>query len=244
MLERALGFDACAGATLDALIAAGHVHRMVKGEALVRRGDPFDHLGILVAGSLESRVLVETGVRHLLHFLQPGDLFGITTCCDGGPHVVDLIARGDDVVTLLVPGATVRALSAGDPGLPQALARQLAFRGRELYERLVSDSSMELTTRLARLIVGFTRQYGIDRPGGRELAFKASQADFADILGATRQSVNAAFHRFREEGLIATRYSTITVIDFERLCAYADVAMDAGQSSPMFWPPLASSVRN
>jgi CRP/FNR family transcriptional regulator, cyclic AMP receptor protein len=244
MLERALGFSACAVATLDALIAAGRVHQMAKGEALVRRGDPFDHLGILVAGSLESRVLVESGVRHLLHFLQPGDVFGITTCCDGGPHVVDLIARGGDVVTLMVPGAVVRTLSAGDPGLPQALARQLAFRGRELYERLVADSSMELTARLARLIVGFTRHYGIDRPAGRELSFKASQADFADMLGATRQSVNAAFHRFREEGLIATRYSTITVIDFDRLCECADIPKDPGQSSTMLWPPLASSVRN
>ncbi len=244
MLQNALGFDACRPATLDALAAAGRAHRMVKGEALVRRGDPFDHFCILAAGSLESRVLLESGVRHLLHFLQPGDLFGITTCCDGGPHVVDLIARDDDTIALMIPGAAVRALSAEDPGLPQAFARQLAFRGRELYERLVADSSMELKARLARLIVGFARQYGIDRPDGREVSFKASQADFADILGATRQSVNAAFHAFREEGLIATRYSTIKVVDFDRLCDCADIDRNSARSSTMSWPPLASSARN
>ena len=244
MLERTLGFDACRSATLDALIAAGHIHRIGKGTTLVRRGDPFDFLCILASGSLESRVLLENGTRHLLHFHQPGDLFGITTSCDCGPHMVDLIARCADCVVLMIPGAVVRGNSLQDPGLSQAIARQLAFRGRELYERVVADSSMELSVRLARVIVGYARQYGVDKRDRCELSFKASQADFADLLGATRQSVNTVIHQFREEGLIATRYSTIAVIDFDRLCEHAGIDKQVGKLTKMKWPPLAFSAQN
>ena len=92
--------------------------------------------------------------------------------------------------------------------------------------------------------MGFARQYGVDRPDGRQLSFKASQADFADILGATRQGVNMTLHRFRDEGLIRTSYSTIAVVDFDRLCERAGIDKETGRSAKLEWPPLASTMRD
>jgi CRP/FNR family transcriptional regulator, cyclic AMP receptor protein len=243
MFDCALGFNACRTSTLDGLIAGAHPHRLGKGETLVRRGEPFDYVCVLVSGSMEARILIENGARRLLHFHQPGEIFGMTTTIDGGPHTVDLMARGAGCVVFMIPGVAVRARLEEDAGLAQAFARQLAFRSRELYERLVTDSATELGVRLARLIVGYAREYGVDKPHGRELPFKVSQVDFAEMLGATRQSVNAVIHEFREAGLITTRYSTIAVTDFGMLCERARIDKDTGRSmSRMLWPPLASGA--
>ncbi len=240
MLQGQRGFEHCQAQTLDRLVAAGQLRALPKGEVLARRGEPFDLFGILVLGSLESRVLLKGGQRRLLHYLQPGEVFGMTTCCDGGPHVVDLIARGVDTRVVLIPGAVIRALCNEDPALPMAFVHQLAFRGRELYERLITAASVGLSARLARLIIGYARHHGIDKPFGRQIAFKASQADFADMLGTSRQNVNSELLNFREKGFIATRYSTITVLDFEGLCRFAGLELEARTATQASWPPQAS----
>jgi CRP/FNR family transcriptional regulator len=226
MLAKSLGFDACKPSTLDSLVIAGRLRTLRKSEVLVNRGDMFDVLCVLLVGSIEVRILLESGKRYLIHFLQPGDLAGIMSCSDGEPHSTDLVARVNDTAVLLIPCDTVRACSREDPGLPQAFVCQLAFRSRELYERLLAGSSMEVHEKLARLIIRLAKEYGVDVPGGRLLTFKASQADFADLLGATRQSINLALQQFKNEGLIGISYSSLTVIDFPRMCEYAGAEPD------------------
>lgn len=239
MLIRQRGFERCKSQTIEKLVAAGQARLLPKGEVVARRGEPFDSFGILISGSLESRVLLKSGQRRLLHFLQPGEVFGMTTCCDGGPHVVDLIARGSETIVMLIQGSVVRSLCDEDPTLPMAFVHQLAFRGRELYERLISAASVELGARLARLIVGYASHHGVDKPEGRQIAFKASQADFADMLGTSRQNVNIELFNFRGRGFIETRYSTITVLDFAGLCQYAGLDLDPREAEQEKWPPLA-----
>ena len=222
LLGQSLGFRNCAPTTLDAMVAGGSIRVLGKGELLASRGARFDHLCVLVQGSLETSLLRRDGHRHLISFLQPGDAAGMISLIDGLGHVNDLRGRGSRTTVMLVPGALVRKLRADDPALGLAFELQLAFRSRLLYERLAADPSMPLNARLARLLTTLAALYGVHRSDGVLVSMKISQADLADWLGVSRQSINLAMHQLREDRLIRARYSTVTIAEPKRLAELAE----------------------
>jgi CRP/FNR family cyclic AMP-dependent transcriptional regulator len=220
LLNRALGLRDCQPQTLDALVSAGHVRALGKGELFLSRGDPFDMLGLVVEGSIEVSLSRHDGHRHLISFLQPGDLAGLLGLIDGLGHVSDLRARHSTTL-LLVPGDDIRRLRQSDPALGYAFERQLAFRSRLLYERLSADPSMALEDRLARLLHLLSGLYGRPEGSGVALDMKVSQTDLADWLGVSRQRVNFVVQILQREGLISLSYSKVTITDPAGLAARA-----------------------
>ena len=223
LFGRALGFRGCLPETLDALVEAGQLQHMGKGEVFARRGAPFDMLALLVEGSLEASLLRQDGHRHLVNFLQPGDVFGMISMLDGLGHVNDLRARTGGTTILKIPGVVIRALRELDRSLDLAFELQLASRSRLLSERMASDPAMPLEMRLARLLQTLVGLYGIERPEGLLLEMKISQADLGDWLGVSRQRANFAVQKLRADGLITLRYSNITIVDPQRLAERAQL---------------------
>ena len=219
LLGDALGFRACSAATLDAMVAGGTFRTMGKGELLTGRGSRFDNLCIVVQGSLETSLIRHDGHRHLISFLQAGDTAGMIGLIDGLGHVNDLLAREARTTVLLVPGDQVRQLRAPDPALGRAFEMQKAFRSRLLYERLAADPSVPLESRIASLLTTLAALYGVKRADGVLVSMKISQADLADWLGVSRQSINLSMQQLRAEKLIQAQYSTITITDPQRLAA-------------------------
>lgn len=221
LLGQALGFRDCRAATLDALVAAGQLRTLGKSEVLAQRGSPFDMLCLLVEGSIEASMLRHDGHRHLVTYLQPGDVAGMISLLDGMGHVNDLCARSAGTTVLLIPGDAIRQARLNDTALGRAFELQLAFRSRLLYERLAADPSMPLDSRLARLLNILGGLYGLTRPEGLLLSMKISQADLGDWLGVSRQRANFAVQQLRKDGLIRLRYSNITIADPARLAQRA-----------------------
>jgi CRP-like cAMP-binding protein len=222
LLGRALGFRDCQPSTLDAMVGAGRLRRLGKGEWLGRRGEPFSMLCVLVEGSLETSITRRDGRRHLISFLQPGDLLGMISSLDGLGHVNDLRGRGAATVLLLIPSQAIDALRPRDPALGRAFELQLAFRSRLLYERLAADPSMPLDARMARMLSSLSVLYGRPGPEGVLLDLKISQSDLGDWLGVSRQRANFTAQKLRGQGLIHLGYSTITIADPEGLRRFAD----------------------
>lgn len=222
LIGKTLGFRDCHPSTLKALVLGGHLRNYGKGEAVVRRGEAFDALCLIVQGSLETSINHPDGHRQLISFLQPGDVAGMISVLDGLGHVNDLFARERGTLALLIPGDVVRSLRAQDRTLVHAFELQLAFRSRLMYERFATHPGTGLDIRLARMIVVLSRVYGVEVPSGILLAVKMSQADLGDLLGVTRQRINYALNQLKDLGLIEMRYSTITVLGMNQLQAFAN----------------------
>ena len=220
LLGRILGFRDCPAEVLDELVSSGRMHEFTKGECVVRRGDAFDRLGLLVTGSLESTMTRHDGHRHLAAILQPGDVVGLIPILDGLGNVNDLWTRTPSAM-LLIPGAQIRQLRSRQPSLVLAFERQLAFRSRLLYERLSADPGVPLINRLANMLQIFVTLYGLPRDSEVVLDMKLSQTDLADWLGVTRQSINAAVKALELEGILSSRYSSVTIRDSAKLAAMA-----------------------
>lgn len=211
LIGRALGFRDCPASTLDSLVSVGRVIHLGKGEALALRGAPSQFVYVVVSGTLESSLTRSDGHRHLVSYLQPGDTTGIVGLLDGLGHINDLRAKGRCSV-LLIPKAALQELRAADPSLVIAFEMQMAFRSRLLYERLASDQSLPLETRVARLLHTLAGLYGLTRGEEILLNLKVSQADLADWLGTSRQRINEVMQKMQVDGLIRVRYASISLV--------------------------------
>jgi CRP/FNR family cyclic AMP-dependent transcriptional regulator len=217
LLGRAIGFKLCEPATLDAFVSEAFTKVLSKAEILAHHGDKFDCICLVLEGSLEVSNLRRDGHRHLIHFMQPGDLLGFINMLDGQGLVNDLISRVADTTVFVVTGDRVRSLRQKYPDLSTAIEMQIAFRSRLLYERLAADPSMPLENRLAKLLLTLANLYGLQREDGMLLDVRISQADLADWLGVSRQRINSATQLLKQEGLLNLGYSSIVIKDIEAL---------------------------
>ena len=80
---------------------------------------------------------------------------------------------------------------------------------------------LTLDARLARLLNMYGRLYGHERGGEVLLDMKLTQADLADLMGVSRQSINAAVNQLVRAGLIRLSYSTVTIVSIAGLAQHA-----------------------
>lgn len=208
-----VGFRACAPEAIAELVSAGRVAAFDKGEVLVRRGDPFDKLCLVIEGSVEVSVSRANGRRSLLAYLHAGDVAGMMSLWDGLPHPSDLISRQNGSRVLIIPGVEWRAVRDRHPSIGHALEVQMAYRVRLLHERMIVDSAMSLDMRLARQLHLLSLLNS--RSDGKSVhpVLRLSQADLGDLLGVGRPRANAAVHQLKNDGLIEFHYATVTIVD-------------------------------
>jgi len=241
LLRHALGFRDCEKSTIDELLSKGRVVAFGKGEMLVRQGDVFDYLCVILEGSFESGVTQMDGRRHLLAYLQPGDIAGIFTLWDGLSHPNEMVAREAANRVMLVRSDDYRVLRDNHRSLARALELQMAYRCRLLFERVMADHSMPLEVRLARQLYLLSIISGRPHADGAQLTMRISQTDLGDFLGVSRQHVNIGLQKLKKEGLITLSYSTVTMVDPVALAqraglgatvAHSDGGADEGVHGP------------
>lgn len=216
MIARVPGFRDCPGALLDEFVARGRFREFKSKECAFRVAEPATQMGFLIRGNLESIRIRKNGQRQLIGLLLPGDIVGLIPCMDGMGTINDIYARSRATV-LMLQQSDFDALRQLDGGLDRAIATYLAFRCRLLYERLAQNQGIPLELRLASLLQLMGSLYGIPKGQGCILDVKITQMDLADWLGVSRQSINLAIGVLEAKGLLGLAYSTIHILDRERL---------------------------
>ncbi len=98
------------------------------GTALVRQGEPGDHLGILVSGTAEV-----TCDGRTIGSLGAGDFFGEMALVDGDPRSATITTTGD--VEMLRVGAADFDALLNLPHVARALLRGMCARLRDMQQR-------------------------------------------------------------------------------------------------------------
>lgn len=70
-----------------------------------------------------------------------------------------------------------------------------------------------LPVRLANRLISLINNTGIEE----QLCLKVSQENIAQQLGVSRQSINRQLKIWEAEGLLAVRYSAVTILDLQKL---------------------------
>jgi CRP-like cAMP-binding protein len=189
-----------------ALAEAGVVLNKYKGTHLFREGDFADACYIIEEGDIELYRKSGSG-RSVVSRIGPGAVVGDIAMFQERPYlssaravtaVMALRLERDHLVPLLLarPVLAMRWLVNGLSQLEATQQRIIRLMNRTVLEQ----------------VAGLLED---EQDGFGEVLL--SQATIAELLGASRQSVNEALSQLRSDGAIDTGYRRITVLDTVRL---------------------------
>ena len=209
--------QACGDVVIERLAAGSRLEQAPDGKAVAWRGKYTGHLLVVARGALEVSISSAAGKRHVVSRTGPGRVFGLIPVLDQSPWIHDATAKGPTLLVSISRDALMDTMR-DHPELSAQVVQLLCGRSRKLYETLAAQSLLSLPARVARVVAGL-----LDETAPMVLAM--AQADLADMLGVTRQSLNVELRQMAFAGIIALGRNRIEVLNLaalERLGGMSD----------------------
>ncbi|PIF73100.1 Crp/Fnr family transcriptional regulator [Variovorax sp. 54] len=197
-------------AAVECLADASHLQHLVDRQAVGSRGTQTSHLVVVASGTLELSMTNVQGKRHTTSLLGKGQVFGLIPLLDGSTLIHDACARGASSI-VVVPRDAILSTMEAQPALAMQMLLLMCQRARHNYEVLAGLSLLPLHVRVVRLL--------LDRSS--EQRIHLTQAALAEMLGASRQSVNLELKKLERSGAIAISRGDIEILDAGQLQAIA-----------------------
>ncbi|MBM7783494.1 CRP-like cAMP-binding protein [Tenggerimyces flavus] len=216
VLRQAPMFSALDDEAASALRDAMQEVRLRRGEALFHEGDAGDRLYVVVDGKLKMGRTSSDGRENLLSVLGPGQMFGELSLFDPGPRSSTVSAVTD--ATLLALGQEqLMDWLRGRPEVARSLLLQLASRLRHLNEAVADLVFSDVPGRVSKALLDLARRFGKSADDGIHVHHDLTQEELAQLVGASRETVNKALADFVSRGWIRVEQRAVVILDVERL---------------------------
>jgi CRP-like cAMP-binding protein len=206
----------------DALTRVGTERSVEAGEAVPVRDEP--GITVVTAGAwIRLQAGSARASRSIIDLAAPGDLVSALHPTDpAGPQwlgeMADIhgavLARGRilDVAQEMIP------IVLGDLPHIQNLIRTIQAEQLHFARQLQAVRRLKIDVRLSRLLLSLLHRFG-ERPVANRnvLAPPLSQADLAAWVGASETSIGRILRQWRDDGLVRSGYSWVSIEDRKSL---------------------------
>ncbi|HET9654058.1 MAG TPA: Crp/Fnr family transcriptional regulator [Kineosporiaceae bacterium] len=189
---------------------------LTRGEVLFHEGDPGDRLYVIVEGKVKLGRTSGDGRENLLAILGPGEMFGELSLFDPGPRNATATAVSDAVLIGLGSEDLVSWLT-GRPDVSRQLLRALARRLRRTNENLADLVFSDVPGRVAKALLDLSERFGRPTDDGLRVAHDLTQEELAQLVGASRETVNKALADFASRGWLRLEARAVVLLDIDRL---------------------------
>jgi CRP/FNR family cyclic AMP-dependent transcriptional regulator len=189
---------------------------VVKGEVLFAEGEPGDRMYVIVDGKVKLGQTSGDGRESLLAVLGPGEMFGELSLFDPGVRTSTATALTDAIV-LGLGNDQLRPWLAGRPEVAAALLQALARRLRRTNEAMADLVFSDVPGRVAKALMELGEKFGTILPDGLMVTHDMTQEELAQLVGASRETVNKALADFAQRGWIRLESRQVLILDVERL---------------------------
>lgn len=198
-------------------LAARAVHRRYrKGNVIFVQGEQGERCFAIVSGSVKISAFLPDGREAVLAMLGPGDVFGELSPFDQAPRSADATAV-EDAELLSLDATALRDAIARHPQIAMSLLHVLSHRLRQSNESFQDVAFFDVHARVARRLADLADNYGVPSEDGVLIDMPLSQEHLAQMIGATRESVNKALATLSRRGLVTRVGKRYRVSDPEGL---------------------------
>lgn len=201
------------------------------GEVLFHKGERTEGLYFIQSGEVRASSLTEGGSETVLYLFERGSCVGLVSCLDGEPSPSTCCAHGDTAVRFL-PRHLLLGILEAEPHYYRHFTALLLRWVRGLLTVVEDQAVLDIRARLAKRLLQLAYIYGEVTPAGVLIAMRLPQEELAQMLGATRQSVNQHISDFRERGWLRAEQGEFTLIDIAALQACVQGAAETGRRKP------------
>ncbi len=216
VLRQAPMFASLDDAEALALRSTMHAVRLRRGEVLFREGDAGDELYVVIDGKVKMGRTSSDGRENLLSVLGPGQMFGELSLFDPGPRSSTVTAVTDADLLALGQDQLLSWLT-GRPEVARGLLLQLASRLRGLNDQVADLVFSDVPGRVAKALLDLARRFGKPSDGSVHVHHDLTQEELAQLVGASRETVNKALADFVHRGWIRLEQRAVVILDVERL---------------------------
>jgi len=207
------GLDESAASSLRASMS---LVKLRKGQSLFKEGDDGDHLFIVSNGKVKLGTKSPDGRENLLMILGPGDMFGDLSLFDSGPRTATATAVTDTKLLSLGQDKVIPWVKE-HPEVSLHLLARLASRLRRTNEVVGDLVFSDVPGRVAKALIDLGVKFGDKREEGLFVNHDLTQEELAQLVGASRETVNKALADFAQRGWLRLEARAVMILDYERM---------------------------
>ena len=216
MLSRAPLFANLSADDAKSLRTGLTVTDISRGERLFSEDEPGDKLYVILSGKIKLSRAAPDGRENLLSVHGPGEMFGELSLFDPRPRTSSATAVTDAKLAGLAHDY-MRGWLVTRPEVAMALLRALAQRLRRVNDDRADLVFTDVPGRVAKALLDLSERFGEQQEDGIRVNHDLTQEELAQLVGASRETVNKALADFVARGWVQLSAKSVLLIDPERL---------------------------
>jgi CRP/FNR family cyclic AMP-dependent transcriptional regulator len=194
----AAGADEC---PIDALFSQGSIRHFEHGGAI---SDPENHperTFYCSTGTLKVTKLLASGREILITILQTGSMWSDRAVLNGYWREVYIEAMEQSDV-YAIDNIDFEAFLRQRPERLTNFMQRISEQVSDALTLLDDFRGRDVASRLARVLVKFSQQYGVPTDAGVRIDLPVTHQDLANMIGTARETVSRNMARFRQKGYV------------------------------------------
>ena len=220
VLSKAGLFQGVALEAAEALAGSLHEADYLRGDSVFVEGEEGDTLYIVLAGKIKIGRKAADGRENMLSVMGPSDMFGELSLFDPGPRTATATVVTDARLAAL-SHSSLRPWITDRPEIAEQLLRVLARRLRRTNDALADLIFTDVPGRVAKALLQLAERFGSQEDDGLHVRHDLTQEELAQLVGASRETVNKALADFASRGWLRVDSRAVTIVDADRLARRA-----------------------
>ena len=187
-----------------------------RGEHLFLEGQDGDRLYVVLDGKIKLTRAASDGRENLLSVIGPGEMFGELSLFDPRPRTSTASAVTDATVAALAHDA-LRPWLLERPDVSMHMLRALAKRVRREFDVTADLVFTDVPGRVAKNLLDLADRFGEQNRDGLHVHHDLTQEELAQLVGASRETVNKALADFAARGWLQISARSVLILDADRL---------------------------
>ncbi|GAA1347021.1 Crp/Fnr family transcriptional regulator [Falsarthrobacter nasiphocae] len=189
---------------------------LTRGSSLFKEGDQGDQLYFILSGKIKLGRRAPDGRENLLAILGPGEIFGEMALFDPSPRTATATAVSETRLVGL-KHENLRDVLQTRPEVSTQLLQALARRLRRTNESLADLVFSDVPGRVAKALLDLADRFGRPAQDGVLVPHELTQEELAQLVGASRETVNKALAEFVQRGWLRLEARAVVILDLNRL---------------------------
>ena len=190
--------------------------KLARGEHLFLEGQDGDRLYVVLDGKMKLTRAAADGRENLLIVFGPGDMFGELSLFDPRPRTSTASAITDATLAALAHDA-LRPWLLERPEVSMHMLQALARRLRRANDVTADLVFTDVPGRVAKNLLDLADRFGEQERDGLHVHHDLTQEELAQLVGASRETVNKALADFAARGWLQISARSVLILDPDRL---------------------------
>jgi CRP-like cAMP-binding protein len=187
-----------------------------RAHVIFAEGELGDRLYIVLSGKVKIGRRAPDGRENLLAVFGPSDMFGELSIFDPGPRT-STATTVTEVQAVTMDRTALREWIAKRPEIAEQLLRVIARRLRRTNNMLADLIFTDVPGRVAKALLQLAHDFGTQEGGMLRVTHDLTQEEIAQLVGASRETVNKALADFAHRGWLRLEGKSVLILEPQRL---------------------------